>query len=137
MAKLLLIDDDMKVLNLISGFLGEAGFQVVTADSGGQALQKLEEDGIELVISDMDLRDLPGIELLRQIKRIKEWLPVILVSASEDESRRDRAIGLGASGYLCKPFELDCLLSMVRKAFEDSSNRKSSEKEPYGILFGN
>jgi DNA-binding response OmpR family regulator len=119
MEKLLLVDDDAKVRNLISVFLGEAGFEVVTAESGDQALQKPRENGIELVISDIDLKDLPGIELLGLIREINEWIPVILISASEDETRRDRAIRLGASGYLSKPFELDCLLAMVKKAFAE------------------
>lgn len=117
MPKVLLIDDDARVLSLLCRFLFEAGFEVVTADSGDQGLQRLKEDGIDLVISDMDLRDLPGIELLRHIKGINEWLSVIMVSASEDVSRRDQAISLGASGYLFKPFDLDCLLAMIKRTF--------------------
>jgi DNA-binding response OmpR family regulator len=117
--KILLVDDDTKVLELISRFLREAGHQVFASDSGTQALKRLKKECFDLIISDVDLRDLPGMDLLKQIKEmINERIPVILVSASEDESRQDQAIRLGASGYLCKPFDLDCLLAIVSQAVE-------------------
>jgi len=119
MAKIFLIDDNTKVLNLVSRFLREAGHQVVTSDSGTQALKRLKEDCFDLVISDVDLRDLPGMDLLKRITGIDPSIPVILVSASDDVQKRDQAFSLGAFDYLLKPFDLDYLLCIVQKACLD------------------
>jgi DNA-binding NtrC family response regulator len=114
--KILLVDDDTKVLDLISRFLGEAGHQVVTSDSGNQALKRLKKGRFDLVISDVDLRDLRGTDLLKRIKRVDPSIPVILVSASDDVQKKDQALSLGAFYYLFKPFELDFLLGIVQSA---------------------
>jgi len=128
MAKVLLIDDDTKVLDFISRFLREAGHQVETFDEGNQALERLKEDCFDLIISDVDLRDLPGMDLLKRIKEIDPPIPVILVSASDDVQKKDQAFSLGAFDYLLKPFELDFLMELVQKACPNDTLKEKLRK---------
>ncbi|MDH7500329.1 MAG: response regulator [candidate division NC10 bacterium] len=115
MAKVLVVDDDVKVLDLIARFLGEAGHRVTLSNSGQQALKELGRDRFDLVISDDDLIDLPGLNLLKQVKALDESIPVLLLSTSEEASNRKEALRLGALDYLMKPFELNRLLDILQK----------------------
>ena len=116
MVKILLIERDVKVLGFISRFLIEAGHQVVTSDQGKNGLKKLREDHYDLLICDIDLHDLPGLDMLKLIKENHEHLPVILITALDDPARKARAFNLGAFDYIPKPFDLDLLLDAVERA---------------------
>lgn len=117
MPKILLVDDEEGLLNILASVLRGQGYEVATTLSGVQAWDMLEEDGIDLLISDIRLADgVDGVELLKKAKLKENPPPVILITAFATVETAIQALRLGASDYLTKPFKMDDLLGAVAKA---------------------
>ena len=115
--KVLLVDDDMRNTFALSQVLQQSGMEVVMADNGLLALEKLkEEQGIELVVMDIMMPVMDGYEAMRKIRsqsRFKK-LPIIALTAKAMPEDRAKCLEAGASDYLVKPVDADKLLSLVR-----------------------
>lgn len=122
---ILLVDDDQSLRNMLSFVLGKEGYQVEEAVSGLDALKKLKGRKYDLVISDIRMPDLNGIELLKKIKSHEEDLPVIMITAYAATHDAIEAMKLGAEDYIMKPFNLEELKIIINK----SLHKKSIEKE--------
>lgn len=114
---ILIIDDDRSLLEFYSVFL-EDEFQVHTAESGEEGLKLLEQEDFALILLDVRLPGMDGIEVLRQAKAIDENVDVIMVTAVKNVRVAVEAIKLGAYDYLVKPFEIDDVLSLLRRTLE-------------------
>jgi DNA-binding NtrC family response regulator len=115
-AKILIVDDDASQRSLLDTFLRRQGFETVMAASGELALEVLNAGGIQMMISDVRMPGITGLETLRRARQHHSVLPVLLVTAYPDI--RDAVVAMrdGAVNYLEKPIDLDELLAAVRKA---------------------
>lgn len=114
--RILIVDDDAGQRSLLNSFLKSQSFETVTADSGERALELLRSGKFDMMISDVRMPGLSGLETLRQARREHATLPVLLVTAFTDVRDAVAAMRDGAVNYLAKPIDLDELLASVRKA---------------------
>lgn len=114
--RLLVVDDDPGQWDLLRIFLSSKGFSVTVAPGPLEALDKLEQLPIELVISDVRMPTMTGLEMLHRIRQTRPSLPVLLVTAYADIRDAVEAMRDGAVSYLEKPIDLDELLALVRQA---------------------
>lgn len=114
--RILIVDDDPGQRSLLDSFLRSQGFDTVTASSGEQALEALRTQEFGMMISDVRMPGLSGLETLRRARQEKAVLPVLLVTAYADIREAVGAMRDGALNYLAKPIDLDELLSTVRQA---------------------
>ncbi|RJP26499.1 MAG: sigma-54-dependent Fis family transcriptional regulator [Candidatus Omnitrophota bacterium] len=114
--RVLIVDDDPSQRSLLQSFLSGQGFQILTATSGEQALALLDTKEINIMISDVRMPGISGLETLRKTREKYPTLPVLLVTAYADIRDAVNAMRDGAVNYLEKPIDLDELLSSVQKA---------------------
>lgn len=115
--RLLVVDDEPHMVRLASYVLETAGYDVITARDGGQALAILGTEQVDLALCDIMMPGLDGLALLRTIRSTARTasLPVVMLTARGEEVDREKAAGLGANGYLTKPFSSSELLSEVQR----------------------
>src|SRR5690348_12910151 len=113
--RILIVDDDPGQRSLLNSFLSGQGFETVLADSGERALAALREESFNLMISDVRMPGLSGLETLRRARQENAVLPVLLVTAYADIREAVGAMRDGALNYLAKPIDLDELLATVRQ----------------------
>ena len=114
--RILIVDDDPGQRSLLDSFLSSQGFETVTATSGEQALERLRTGNFSMMISDVRMPGLTGLETLRRARQEYPVLPVLLVTAYADIREAVDAMRDGALNYLAKPIDLDELLATVRQA---------------------
>jgi two-component system KDP operon response regulator KdpE len=102
-ASVLVVDDEPPIRRLLRTSLGAQGFDVIEAGSGRDALAAIERDKPDLVILDLGLPDLNGIEVIRAV-RAHSTVPIIVLSVRDDERGKVEALDLGADDYVTKPF---------------------------------
>jgi two-component system, OmpR family, response regulator len=113
-ARLLVVDDEATILELLSGSLRLAGFDVVTAASGAGAVRAAVSSQPDLVLLDVMMPDGDGFEALRRIRSGGCEVPVIFLTARDEVADRVRGFALGGDDYLTKPFSLEELLGRIR-----------------------
>ncbi len=118
METVLVVDDEKNYLVVLSELLGEEGYEVICAASGPAALSYLAESDIDLVITDMKMPKMSGINLLEEVKRRDPDLPVIMMTAYGTVENAVEAMKKGALDYITKPFQNEELKVTVRKAVE-------------------
>jgi DNA-binding NtrC family response regulator len=122
--KILIVDDERLVRQSLEKGLGEQGYQVNSADSGRGAISLAEEESPDLVLLDLKLPDLNGIEVLKRLREIDQNLTVLIITAYGSIDTAIAAIRAGAYAYLTKPFDLETILLSVRQALEASTLKK-------------
>ncbi|MEW5814711.1 MAG: response regulator transcription factor, partial [Spirochaetota bacterium] len=110
--KILLVDDEVKLLEVVKAYLVRAGYAVTTAQSGKEALKKFELENFSLIILDLMLPDISGEEVCKYIRK-KSRVPVIMLTAKSDESAVLEGFQVGADDYVTKPFSPKELLARV------------------------
>jgi len=113
--KILVIDDEPPIRKLLRMGLNTQGYEVLEAPSGKTGLELLAQNP-DLVILDLGLPDVDGLELLRTIRGRKEGVPIVVLSSRGDEAGKVQALDLGADDYVTKPFGMDELLARMRAA---------------------
>ena len=117
MANILVVDDDDVIRDTLCELLsGEYACQ--TADTAEQALTKLKAQPFDVVLTDISMPGLTGMELLSRVRRLYPHTPVIIISGLADEEQAQSLIELGAFDYLLKPFRLEVVENSVRRAVE-------------------
>lgn len=114
--RILIVDDDASQRSLLDSFLKSQGFETIPVGSGEQALEVLRNQEINMMISDVRMPGISGLETLRHARKEHAALPVLLVTAYADIREAVGAMRDGALNYLCKPIDLDELLASVRQA---------------------
>lgn len=130
MSKLLLVDDDVELTELLSSLLTLEGFEVETANNGLEALQKLDESH-ELVLLDVMMPKLNGLDTLKEIRKVSN-VAVMMLTAKGDDIDRVLGLELGADDYLPKPFNDRELVARIRAILRRSvspSNNVDDKKE--------
>jgi two-component system KDP operon response regulator KdpE len=122
--RILVVDDEQQILRALRRALVARGYEVATATDGKDALAELESFSPDLVVLDLNLPDMDGIEVCR---RARTWsqVPILILSVREDEAGKVQALDLGADDYLTKPFGIDELLARVRALLRRSRTEGS------------
>lgn len=118
--KILIVDDDREMLDLMRDVCEGEGFKVCTEQDGARAFKRIEREQFEAVVSDIEMAGIKGLELLEKIKERSSLTPVILITAFGSIESAIKAMKLGAFDYLTKPFEMEELLVVIGKALENS-----------------
>jgi two-component system, OmpR family, KDP operon response regulator KdpE len=128
MGRLLLVEDDDVLVETLVISLEARGFEVLTAGAGGTALAIARQRPPDLVILDLGLPDMDGVEVVR---RLREWssLPVLVLSARDAEASKVAALDAGADDYVTKPFGMNELLARIRAAL-----RRGTAGAPAGLI---
>ena len=113
MGKILVVDDEIEACNALKEFLDVKGYEVYTAQDGKIALDRVRELRPQLVLLDMIMPGMHGIEVLQEIKKIDPKIGVIMVTVVTDEAQAKKAIQLGAYDYITKPVDLNYLDTVV------------------------
>lgn len=126
-AAILVVDDDLSMRELLSFMLGREGYRVETASGGKEALAVLKERGFDLLLCDIRLGDISGLEVLKAARELHPGAVVIMISAFASTETAVEAMNLGAYDYVPKPFNKDELLETVEKALELRTVEKEKE----------
>ena len=134
--KILVVEDEKSIAHFISTVLANNGYEAMQARSGSEAISMISSHCPDLIILDLGLPDMDGLDILRQLR---SWssLPVVVVSARAHEKDKVTALDLGADDYLTKPFGTDELLARVRTAIRHtrtaSGNDEIAQKGTYTV----
>lgn len=126
MAKILVIEDDTNARNAISRTLKRNGFEVITAPDGRRGLKLIEEKELDLVLTDIFMPDMDGLETVRAIAKNKSDLPIIAMTGSIEKVFLAAALKFGAISGLSKPFTPDELLCKVNGALKMAKKKRPS-----------
>jgi two-component system chemotaxis response regulator CheY len=115
--KILIVDDDKTTRKLLSLYLKGSGFEVVTAENGLNALEKLGSETVQLVLTDLHKPYMDGIEFLKAMKSNPgtSHIPALMLTTETDEEEKVRAITAGADGYLTKPATAEVVAAKIRQ----------------------
>jgi two-component system response regulator AtoC len=144
-AAILIVDDDEVMRQTLSDVLKKRGYAVSTAETGGQTLSSIRDKPFDLVLLDIRLPDMDGLDVLKRIKEIEGDLMVIVMTAYSDVQTAVTAMKSGAYHYIDKPFELEELKILIQKALETQSlrneirrlQRQGGEKHQGIEIYGN
>ncbi|MFZ0742958.1 MAG: response regulator transcription factor [Terracidiphilus sp.] len=114
--RVLIVDDEAAIRRALRPPLVELGFQVIEASRGEEALQVLHSGAIDVVLLDINMPGIGGIETLRRIRQSAPRLPVLMVTVREGEEEKVEALELGADDYVTKPFSIRELIARIRTA---------------------
>lgn len=113
MATVLVVDDEPRIARLVADYLQQAGFRVVEAGDGNQALEEFRQRQPDLIVLDLGLPGLDGLDVIRKVRTSSD-VPIIILSARADETDRVVGLELGADDYVVKPFGGRELVARVR-----------------------
>ena len=119
--RILIVDDDVELVGLLRYALETAGYEVVVAYDGEQALAVFEQTGPDLVVLDVNLPGIDGFGVLEKLRRDSD-IPVMMLTVRADEADEVRGLDLGADDYLRKPFSPRALLARVRALLRRGSD---------------
>lgn len=131
--RILLVEDDHSIAQFVELGLEAFGHQCVIADNGREGLEMAREESVELVILDVWLPELDGHEVLRRIRARRPGLPVLMLTARDDQRSKISALDAGADDYITKPFDFDELLARIRALARRTDQTSSSEVVAGGL----
>ena len=114
--RVLVVDDEPAILRFLHASLESQGYIVLTATDARTALDMVRNGAADLIVLDLGLPDVDGLDVVRQIRDGGETLPIIILSSRDNESAKVKAFDLGADDYVTKPFGIDELLARIRAA---------------------
>ena len=112
----LVVDDDAGMCAMLRSRLTTRGFRVVTAAAGAEAIEVVQRDDVDVVVSDVNMKGMTGVELCPRLREHRPQLPVILITAFGSMELAIQAIRAGAYDFLPKPFEIDQLVLAIERA---------------------
>jgi two-component system KDP operon response regulator KdpE len=112
--KILVVDDEPAILRFLRTGLSHHGFNVLTAWTGKAAMDLLESEDFNLVVLDLGLPDMEGLDIITMLRATQSMVPIIVLSSRSEERTKVEALELGADDYLTKPFGMDELIARVR-----------------------
>jgi two-component system, NtrC family, response regulator len=121
MHSILIVDDEPNYLVVLSELLKDEGFEVFTADDGSTGLKVIEAVDLDVVVTDMQMPGMDGLQLLHKVKERDQNLPVVVITAFAEVDKAVQAMQAGAFNYLAKPFSNDELIITLKKAAEHYS----------------
>jgi DNA-binding response OmpR family regulator len=128
-AKILIVEDELKIARFLELELKHEGYEVLLAGDGRIGLEKALKENPDLIILDIMLPGLSGIEVCRRV-RLESQVPIIMLTAKDDVTDKVAGLDMGADDYMTKPFAIEELLARIRVAL----NRKKQMSEPKGDI---
>ena len=125
MARILVVDDEVKILKMVSDYLEAVGFDVTGASDGIAALKRFKEEEIDLIVLDFMLPGIDGIDVIRRI-RAESAVPIIMLTARAEESDKLMGLEIGADDYMVKPFSMKELAARIRAVLRRSEKGRIS-----------
>ena len=132
--RILIVDDEEMICLLLAQRLFKEGYICATANNGKEALNHFYKDDLSLIITDIKMPEMDGMELLKNVKTIKPKMMVIIMTAYAEVDLVVEAMRLGANDFLIKPVDLDLLVLSVKNGLE--KKRLQEEVEAYRKEFG-
>lgn len=117
MSKIIMtVDDSATIRQMLSFTLKDAGYEVLEAVDGQDALEKLTQQPVHMLITDLNMPRMDGIELIREVRKnsLHKFIPIIMLTTESQESKKQEGKAAGASGWIVKPFKPQQLLSVVK-----------------------
>ncbi len=118
MAKMIMTaDDSASIRQMVSFTLKDAGYEVVEAVDGKDALNKLDDVKINMLITDLNMPNMDGIELIKQVRAIPEFkfIPIIMLTTESQAGKKQEGKSAGATGWIVKPFKPEQLIAVIKK----------------------
>jgi len=114
--RVLVIDDEPAILRFLRAGLANQGYMVNEATAGQAAIEAVQQRAVDLIVLDLGLPDIDGLEVIRRIRTSGTMLPIVVLSSRNDEAAKVEALDLGADDYVTKPFGINELLARIRAA---------------------
>ncbi|ENQ3078038.1 response regulator transcription factor [Bacillus sp. WLY-B-L8] len=135
--KILLVEDDVSIQEMVNGYLTKEGFVVAVASDGEEGLAKFSQDQFDLVILDIMMPKIDGLEVMNRIRK-KSSVPILIMSAKDTDLDKALGLGLGADDYICKPFSMIELSARVKAGIRRSTTYSApQQKQDDMIEIGN
>ena len=131
--KILVIEDEKKIARVLSLELEYEGYEVTVQDTGMNGLQALEEGSFDLVLLDVMLPELSGLEVLRRVRKTNTATPIILITARGSVPDKVSGLDLGANDYITKPFDIEELLARIRAQLRFNINAQEEKETELSI----
>jgi two-component system chemotaxis response regulator CheY len=114
--KIMTVDDSPTVRKVLNETLSGAGYQVVEASDGEEAVNKLEQTDIDLLVTDLNMPNMDGVELIKRVRQQpgKRFMPIIMLTSVSQKEMKAAGKKAGASGWVTKPFRPEQLLSVIQ-----------------------
>ena len=111
------VDDSPSITKVVTMTLKGAGYEVVDAGDGRQALTKIKTVKIDMLITDLNMPNMDGITLIKEVRKDEKykWIPIIMLTTESQDSKKQEGKAAGASGWIVKPFTPEQLLAVVKK----------------------
>ena len=136
--KILIVEDEPEIANLVKSYMEKAGFHANTAESGVEALKLIKSERPDLMILDLMLPEMDGIEVCKRIRTVPDTalLPIIMLTAKAEESDTIIGLELGADDYVTKPFSPKALVARVKALFRrlERTNDQTQSSLSFGTL---
>ena len=121
MKRILAVDDSSSVRQMVSFTLKNAGFDVVDAVDGRDAITKVEQSKFDLIIADLNMPNLDGIGMIVEVRKRTgySFVPILMLTTESQPEKKDAGRKAGATGWIVKPFNAEQLISVVRKLIRE------------------
>lgn len=120
MTKILAVDDSTSMRQMVTFTLKGAGFQVIEASDGVDALNKAKSEQVDLVISDVNMPNMNGIDLVKELRGLSnyKYTPMLMLTTEAGDDSKSAGRAAGATGWIVKPFNPDQLLATIKKILD-------------------
>ncbi|MCL1945006.1 MAG: response regulator transcription factor [Firmicutes bacterium] len=135
--KILVVDDDVHICQLYPLYFKKEGYETVICHNGNDALKLIKSDSFSIVLLDVMMPDLDGMETLIHIRQISKSLPVILVSAKSEKVDIIGGLEIGADDYITKPFEMQEVISRIKTILRRTEANATQETSTQDVSIGN
>jgi len=133
MAQMLIVDDEERLLRVLRLGLPEHGFNVLTATNGQEALRILFDKQIDVVVTDVRMPVMDGVELIYEMERLDIKIPIVVTTAHADIDTAVKTFKHGACDYIRKPFSVEELVQSVKKAMEKVASLQASPSNDFSL----
>ena len=130
---ILLVEDDQSICEMVEKYLTKEGFSITTANDGEQAIVQFSKGTFDLILLDIMLPNLDGLEAMKIIRE-KSSIPIVIMSAKDQDIDKALGLGLGADDYISKPFSMIELLARVKAAIRRATKYSSHQEKAENII---
>ena len=115
--KILVVDDSASIREMVSFTLKSAGYEVITASDGVEALDFAKNNEVKLVVTDINMPNMDGITLIQELRKLGtyQYVPILTLTTESGDEKKKQGKDAGATGWIVKPFDPDSLLKTIRK----------------------
>ncbi len=116
MQRIMAVDDSESIRQMVAFALEQGGYTIIQAQNGRKALKKLKDTDVDMIITDLDMPEMDGISLIKQVRSMSahQKTPILILTTKSDGAIKDQVKALGANGWIIKPFRPKQLLAVVQ-----------------------